>query len=420
MRAFRPLVLLVIMLLGAAGTALAADLPSFRRGINFARLHSLPTEDPEKAGAFLWPPFQGPLARIKNAELRRLRAVGFDFIRLPVAPAPFLSVTQAKRRVLTDALLDTVRRLQKAGFGVLIDAHPNHSDPNWSAPKILADAKGAPFRDYAEWLKQLAAHLRDLPAEKTALGLMNEPQQECQLKTANDWINMQPLLYAAVRETAPDLALVLTTGCYSSPEALPQLDMAPFDGNTLVDVHYYRPYPFTHQGLPFANEPLRYMSGIAYPGTGADSILTLARTMQLIAERRRAGDNVPDDALDQAKATMANYYDDPPIVDDGYVPGHFAAMRKWVEAEKIAPSRLIIGEFGVARQPEDFPEIPGRYRWLADVRKAAEDNGFGWALWDYNAGDGYPGFGLVFDNESRKIDADAIEALGLDRSALRD
>jgi hypothetical protein len=40
-------------------------------------------------------------------------------------------------------------------------------------------------------------------------------------------------------------------------------------------------------------------------------------------------------------------------------------------------------------------------------------------MWDYNAGDGYPGFGLVFDNESRKIDPDVVDALGLDPKGLR-
>lgn len=412
------LALLAVLLFGAATATLAADAPAFRRGINLARLHSLPTEDPEVPGAFLWPPFQGPLARIDDAELHRLRAVGFDFVRLPVAPAPFLAVTEAERRLLIDALYDTVRRLQAAGFGVLVDAHPNHFDPNWSAPRILADADGAAFRAYGEWLKQLARYLRDLPADKTALGLMNEPQEDCRLTTANEWTRMQPLLYAAVREIAPDLALVLTTGCWSSPDALPHLEMEPYDANTLVDVHYYRPYPFTHQGLPFANAPLRHMSGLAYPGVGADKAVALARTKQLIAARQRAGVDVPDDTLKQARGVIANYYDDPPLVDDAYVQGHFAAMRQWVDAQKIAPSRLIIGEFGVARQPEGLPEIPGRILWLEHVRKAAEANGFGWALWDYNAGDGYPGFGLVFDNESRKIDPDVIQALGLDRSGL--
>lgn len=404
---------------GCLNQAAAADTPAFRKGINLARLHSLPYEDPSKPGAFLWPPFRGPLAEIGDDELTRLKAVGFDFIRLPVAPAPFLAETEARRKTLLDALYVTIKRLQTAGFGVLIDVHAEHNDPNWSAPKILSKANGPAFRGYSAFLQELARFARGLPASKTALGLMNEPQEECYISGASEWTRMQPLLYKAVREVAPDLPIVLTTGCWSSPEALPRLDMKPYDGNTMVDVHYYRPHPFTHQGLPFANTPVRYISGLSYPGTDADKNLTLFRSLQLIKEREKDGANVPGDAMAQVKRSVDNYYDAPPFVDANYVAGHFAAIREWTDKQKIDPSRLIVGEFGVARPPKGMPEIPGRLRWLEDVRKAAEANGFGWALWDYNAGDGYPGFGLVLDNESRRIDPDMIDALGLDRKALR-
>lgn len=424
----RAVLTVVVALLACAVAALedarpalaAGELPAFRRGINLARLHSLPTEDPATPGAFLWPPFQGPLAEISDAELVRLKAVGFDFVRLPVAPAPFLSVSAPEQRILIDQLYDTVKRLQAAGFGVLVDAHPNHHDVNWSAPAILANAEGEAFHTYTDWLKQLARYMRLLPRDKVALGLMNEPQEECHLPDTSEWTRMQPLLYASVREVAPDLAIVLTTGCWSSPDALPHLDMGPYDANTLVDVHYYRPHIYTHQGLPFANVPTRYISGLAYPGPGADKVLSLERSADLIKQRRSDGGSVPQDAWDQVKAAIDNYYDDPPAVDRAYIEGHFAAMRAWTEAQNIAPERLIIGEFGSARPPEGMPDIPGRYLWLTHVRMTAEAEGFGWAFWDYNAGDGYPGFGLVFDNESRRIDPDVVNALGLDPEALRD
>ncbi|SFA80500.1 Cellulase (glycosyl hydrolase family 5) [Rhizobium sp. NFR07] len=413
------LALLLAGLTMAPHVSQAADTPTFRRGINLARLHSLPTEDPSKPGAFAWPPFQGPLAQITDAELVRLRELGFDFIRLPVAPAPFLTETESRRQALFDDLFGTVRRLQGAGFGVLLDAHPNHTDENWSAPAILSKADGSAFKQYAAWLKKLARFLRNRPSEKTALGLMNEPQDECHIPGAGDWTRMQPRLHAAVRATAPDLAIVVTTGCWSSPDALHHLDMSIYDDKTLVDVHYYRPHAFTHQGLPFANTPTRYLSGLAYPGQGADTNLTMFRSMQLIKQRQKDGADVPADAMKQVKDAVADYYDNPPIVDQTYIPSHFAAMRQWTKEQKVDPARLIIGEFGAARPPKGMPENPGRTLWLEHVRKAAEANGFGWAMWDYNAGDGYPGFGLVFDNESRKIDPDVVDALGLDPKGLR-
>lgn len=418
----RPLMaftLLVSLVVGHAYPLMAAEPPVFRKGINLARLHSLPADDPLKPGEFLWPPFQAPLAEISDGELTRLRAAGFDFVRLPVAPAPFLVQKPKQQKILLDALFATIRRLQDAGFGVLVDAHPTHHDPNWSAEQILENREGRAFKGYVAWLGQLARFLSDRPPEKSALGLMNEPQEKCHIDGPSEWTRMQPLLYDAVRAEAPELAIVLTTGCYSSATALQYLDMAPYDANTLIDVHYYRPYYFTHQGLPFANSPLRYVSGLAYPGPGADANLTMFRSTQLIKERERLGVDVPADALKQVQDLVEEYYDTPPVVDESYIRGHFAEMKQWTDEQKVAPSRLVIGEFGVARAPKGMPEIPGRALWLEHVRKAAEAEGFGWALWDYNAGDGYSGFGLVFDNESRKIDVDAVDALGLDSSGLR-
>ncbi|MXN66621.1 cellulase family glycosylhydrolase [Stappia sp. GBMRC 2046] len=415
LRGIFALVFLVALPLAAHG----ADLPKFSKGINLARLHNLAHRDPERPGRFLWPPFRGDLAKISDAELKRLKDIGFDFIRLPVAPAPFLSVTEAESRILIDELFDTVRRLQDHGFGVLLDPHPGHGEPRFSAPRILENPSNEEFEAYLRWLETLARHMRRLPAGKSALGLMNEPQADCHHLVATDWTDIQPLLYRAVRDVAPDLALVLTVGCWSSYRALGYLDMTPFDENTFVDIHYYSPHYFTHQSLLFAGEPTRYMAGLAYPGADGNVEETLRLTEERIALLRRTHpDRVAEDALEQAKVGISRYYDDPPPIDRAYIASHFDIIRRWAASQSVDPARIVIGEFGAARPPSGMAENPGRDVWIRDVREEAEASGFAWAYWDYNAGSGYPGFGLVFDNESRTIDPDMVKALGLDVTAL--
>ncbi|NRG16354.1 cellulase family glycosylhydrolase [Rhizobiales bacterium] len=399
--------------------ARGADLPQFSKGINLARLHNLAHRDPERPGKFLWPPFRGDLAKVSDAELKQLKDLGFDFIRLPVAPAPFLTVTEAESRILTDKLFDTVKRLQDHGFAVLLDPHPGHGGARFSAPRILSSPSNEEFEAYLQWLEGLARHMRRLPGRKSALGLMNEPQADCHHLVSTDWTDIQPLLYRAVRDVAPDLAVVLTGGCWSSHRALGYLDMAPYDENTIVDVHYYSPHYFTHQALPFASEPTRYLAGLAYPGADGNIDETLRLTEEHIAHMRRTRpERVADDALSQAKAAISRYYDDPPPVDRAYISGHFDIIRRWAGAQNVDPARIVIGEFGAARPPAGLPAIPGRNAWIRDVREEAEASGFAWAYWDYNAGSGYPGFGLVFDNESRTIDPDMVKALGLDETAI--
>lgn len=413
LKMFAPMIVLYWLLAVGLSSVRAEEPEAFRRGINLARIHSLPAEDPYVPGDFLWPPFQGPLTEISDSELRRLKTLGFDFVRLPVAPAPFLSATKTKHDLLMDALYATIDRLQSMGFAVIVDAHPNHHDAYWSAPEILAGKNGPAFQAYAAWLQKLAADLSKLPPAKTALELMNEPQVECYRENATEWTELQPVLYAAVRDRAPSLKVVLTTGCWSSPDALPYLDMAGYDENTLIDVHYYRPHMFTHQGLPFTNIPTRFLSGLPYPASREGRTQALARSKQLIDKRKDQGVEIPWDIDEQLDAALNNYFDVLPFIDENYIDGHFSKIKEWADKQNVNYARIVVGEFGAARPPEGLPEIPGRNLWIENVRKAAETRGFGWAYWEYNAGDGYPGMGLVYDNDRRKIDQKVTSALGL-------
>jgi len=70
---------------------------------------------------------------------------------------------------------------------------------------------------------------------------------------------------------------------------------------------------------------------------------------------------------------------------------------------------LICNEFGVYRQhsPQD-----SRMRWIHDVRTALENDGIGWAMWDYRGG-----FGVVWkkDGEPAQVDEKVVAALGLNK-----
>ncbi|WJH37653.1 hypothetical protein N7E02_02125 (plasmid) [Aliirhizobium terrae] len=169
MRSLSRLVLNFTVAMTVAASSAFADTPIFRRGINLARIHNLPIADQSTPGAFAWPPFDGALATIDDAELTRLRALGFDFIRLPVAPAPFFVQPERRRRILMNELFATVRRLQDAGFGVLVDAHPDHSDINWSAQRILAKTDRQAFDTYSIWLGEIALFCATDPSLKPLL-----------------------------------------------------------------------------------------------------------------------------------------------------------------------------------------------------------------------------------------------------------
>jgi len=413
-RAFQSVLgLAMLMALLSVSPSAFAD-PGFKRGINIGRMYGSPARDADNPGKFLWPPFRGELSKVSDIELQRLHALGFDFVRLTVAPAPFLEIDEARRAVLLDTLMESVSRIRATGLGVLVDPHPVHGEARWTAESITASTDGDQFLAYKDWLADMAKRLASLDDRKLALGLMNEPQRDCHIQFGTDWTDVQPLLYATVRDIAPDLTVVLTTGCWSGFDGLKYLDMAGFDDNTIVDLHFYSPISFTHQGLPFAGDPMPYMSGVRYPGTGHSAQATLDQSRQLIDLLIAGGRDIPDGAFERLEKRIRAYYEAAPAVDREFIAGHFSGVSDWASSHGVDPGRLLIGEFGTAWPVRGMPDNPDRYVWLEDVRRIAEEAGFGWAFWEYTRGNGYPGFGFVLDNETREIDTRSARALGLD------
>jgi len=404
--------LLAFSISGPAAVEAQGVSDLFTKGINIARLHNLPHRDPQDRSRYLWPPFHGDLAQISDAEIERLKDVGFTFIRLPVAPRPFLTVSQEERAQLEDDLFETIDRFQEAGLAVLLDPHPTHRKEDFSAPSILDSPGDDEFMAYLTWITGLATRMRDRPAALSAMGLMNEPQVDCYHRWGNDWTDIQPVFFQAVRAAAPDLSIAVTTGCWSSYHGLKYLDMGLFDDNTLVDLHFYFPHVFTHQSLPFASAPARYISGLDYPADADDLDKTVAQSAELIALRKAQNRKVSNDALREAEKAIRKYYLTDKV-DRAYLKERFDPVEDWRMSQGLSARRILLGEFGAARAPKGLPENTARYNWIRDVRELAESFGFGFAYWDYHAGSGYTGFGIVQDNQSRKLDEKALEALGL-------
>ena len=85
-------------------------------------------------------------------------------------------------------------------------------------------------------------------------------------------------------------------------------------------------------------------------------------------------------------------------------------MRAWADKHKVAPGRIVIGEFGAYRPPPEAnaADDGSRNRWLEVVRRSAEGQGFGWALYAYHSD-----FGLVRDEATAAWDETMLPALGL-------
>ena len=390
------------------GQALAQDgggarMPALERGINLARAFNLPRRDAD--GELVGEPFSGPGAAVSDTEIATLAAVGFDHVRLPIDIGVMLDADTERRGDLLGRLEAFAKRLQGAGLEVLLDPHPYPGDPRWTAETILTGLDAERYGRYRALLLDLAGVAGRLDVGRTALGLMNEPQRACRAEEGTDWTVFQEDLYEAVRDMAPTLPIVLTTGCWSGIQALPELDMASYDDNTFIDLHFYDPYIFTHQSAPWVIKPFRFVAGLAYPASEGSTIGTLRSSNRWQDEMGNVG--VGDSA--SAAKVIADYYVRV-RADRGTIDGAFDAITAWTEANDVSADRILVGEFGAWRLQPPLAEAAdgSRERWLRDVRLSIEERGFGWAHWEYTSP-----FGIVADEETRALDPATLRALGL-------
>lgn len=387
----------------ASACAAPADEATFRRGINITRLFDGPLRQPD---GYANPPFPPWTRELDPAELQRLRAAGFDFIRLPIDPGPFLARNDADALRALTPVFDFLQVAIRAGFGVIVDLHPRPGG-EWSPRAILDAPDGPKFARYQAFASQVAARLEASHTNHVVLELMNEPQSACVRMDAPDWTVYQQRLLASVRQRAPALGLVVTGGCLSSIDGLPHLDLHPLhDSNLYVMVHFYEPFVFTHQGASWSPYS-KYLAGLRYPVRAADRGATEEATRAWLNRPVLAADGI---AAQKADSQLNDYFAHP--FNGETIGARLDLAARWSDSMGLPRSRVIIGEFGVMDEGGGLGNEPAdraaRIAWLHDVASAATSHGFGWAVWGYHGA-----FGIVSDDSARRLDPDVISALFL-------
>ena len=379
--------------------AAQSAMPTLRRGINIGDYLAYPSVEP-------WPIFRGPRASTTDDELRRLKAAGFDHVRLAVEPSPFLDRNAAETRHMEWRLTDFVNRITASGLRVMVSGWARHeATPGWRAADIVASTDSEPYRRYVGFLKRLIDLLKDVPPDQWALEPMNEPQALCRRAGGPDWTTVQRDIYRQLRAAAPLLTLVITPGCWSKIDGLEHLDMTGYDARTLVDVHYYDPWIFTHQSATWNDDWIKHLAGLSFPPARTNVQAATDASARLFVKRDGAG----GPATFQETLRRIDGY-----VNENFGPeriaGDFAKLRAWADQQKVSPERIAIGEFGAYRPPADInvPDDGSRGRWLEAVRSTAERHGFGWALYAYHSD-----FGLIIDEAKATWDPTIPPALGL-------
>lgn len=402
---------LLAALLALAGLCMSGEAATFsmKRGLNLDIWTTWPAEqrwsDPDVILPYPeWRKF------LQEDDLAQLKASGFDFLRMPVDPAPFLSAkTAGLRDRLYASVRDSARAINQAGLKVVVDLHLIPAGGNRSVGMAEVMDDPALFDSYLEVVRTMARTLSREDPSLVALELMNEPVVDCDSDGTNLWPERMNRLFATARSSATRLTLVLTGACYSGAEALARLDPgAILDDNVIWTFHSYDPFLLTHQGATWAGDFIAYVTGLPYP-------LSSVSRPQLDAALAAIRARIASEAPLMRRAGMLAYLDEQVATMDtaqklaALMDAPFDTVSQWARHNGIPPQNIMLGEFGMIRQEYGNPYVmPAPYRaaYVRDMIDRSERHGFPWALWDYGGA-----FGVVEEFEGRKAEPDVMDVI---------
>ncbi|WP_245259390.1 cellulase family glycosylhydrolase [Methylobacterium sp. 77] len=395
--------------LTASGIPAAAAAAPLRlsRGVNTWPWFSLTREFPAPRTDYGTPPFQEGRPVPSGRDLTRLRSAGFDFLRLPVDPGPFVSAMPEERVRLMRDLKEAVESALRADLSVLVNVQANGATHHWNPQNFYGDPGAALFPAYRSFVSALAHMLDGIASERLALEPVNEPPQGC---GSDSWLAIQDDLLTEARRVAPRLTLVACGACGSMITGLTALDPKPLArfAPLLFTFHYYEPYLFSHQGAPWMREPVyRALNAVPWPASAGTLETTLAAVRARMAADATLSAEAKREAYTLTEAKLTEYFAAQP--DKRYLSRHLAMVGEWGRRHGIASERILLGEFGALRSDARYvaSRAEDRARYVRDVREAAEAEGFPWAFWNL-----FDGMG-VMDDASRRFDPAIVTALGL-------
>jgi endoglucanase len=251
-------------------------------------------------------------------ELDMIREIGMQGVRINTGP--FSHVTDTPPYTLSEAFLErldwTVDQALSRGLTVIIDNHEYH---------VMADDPMGNRDMFLSTWKQMTERYKDYP-DNVYLGVLNEPNGHL---TPYLWNYLLADVHNVIREIDPYRTLVIGPGDWNGIDALESLELPEDDRNIIVEIHYYSPHRFTHQGASWSK--------------GSDE--WLGTTWRGTPEEKQA------------------------VLDD------FQKAVEWAEKHERP---LFLGEFGVYEKAD----MESRATWLEFVIEQAEKNNFSWSIWE--------------------------------------
>jgi endoglucanase len=303
------------------------------------------------------PPGEGWAVAHTVADLKFIRAEGFDHIRLPVGWHHYTGAAPGFK--LSDEIFakadQMVTNATALGLNVMINLH--HFNEFTTDPA----SNTAWFQ--AIW-RQVAAHYAGAPAG-VAFELLNEP------KDAATTVRLNPIFAETIRQirqTNPHRTIFVGPGRWNSPDELVNLRLPDNDDNLIVTLHCYDPMNFTHQGAGWAG-PDQQVTGVVFPGPPKAPLQ-------------------PDPSLGLKPWVLDWFrqYNTLPAERNPSSPLAFGPKIQKAKAWSEEYGRPVqFGEFGAYTKADQ----ESRAHFYGAFRQALEAAGIGWTIWDWKSGFNY-------------------------------
>ena len=410
------LALVLAASLALMGVAVAAPI-ELKRGVGVHEwLNWAPLDG---NGSYRWPPYRDQNEWLSGArplsdwpegdEFARIRAMGFDFIRLSVDPGPLLASQGAMRQEALDVLEAAVRMATSAGLKVVFNLHGVSQVPQFGMDMIYGGAQSDGVAAYRDMVADVAQMLVAVGIENVALEPFNEPAYyPCDASGTEDWQTIMADTVADIRAVSATLTVVATGACGGSITGLTDLDPWFDDPNLLYSFHMYEPHSFTHQRH---DDPDGFASGLPWPASEGSVELAIE---SLRAHMDAAGIDMGRQARNiiELQGVVAQYFAE--NWGQPQLEARIGEAVAWAQGHDIAPARLFMGEFGAILMTPDgrmgaFNQ--DRLRYLAAVRREAEKYGFPWSVWEYS--NPY-GMSVIVSTGPAVADTELLRALGLE------
>ncbi|MBN1649293.1 MAG: glycoside hydrolase family 5 protein [Spirochaetales bacterium] len=326
------------------------DATVLGRGINLGNYLEAP-RDGDDDGEGNWTGGR----KITQADIERIAAAGFATVRIPCRWSEYLESGDENNNgiyyelmTIGDSSYDRLARVQEilgwthgAGLRAVLNVH--HYDELMSYTTSGMTLAGHTARLGALWGQLCAAFpLSEYPADELVFELLNEPHGDIGYGEWNDLLaGLCEVVWtdnAASQVSGGTMRRIMVgTANWGGVPGLQNLELpaACTADNTIITVHYYEPFHFTHQGAEWVD--------------GSDA---------WIGER-----------------WLGTEEDQAPLLE----------LLDSIVTWNTAGYEVFVGEFGVYSK---YAEPSDQKAWTAFICRESEERGYSWAYWEYAAGFG--------------------------------